>query len=66
MQEQKETTGDNTKAKRAEVEYTKAQIKQAGLFPDESVALINVALEDDKTYAIAEAKKAIEDFKGGM
>ena len=61
MQEQKETTGNS-----AEVEYTKAQIKQAGLFPDESVALINVALEDDKTYTIAKAKKAIEDFKGGM
>lgn len=66
MQEQTETTGNNTKVEYAEVEYTKAQIKQAGLFPDESVALINVALEDDKTYTIAEAKKAIKDFKGGM
>lgn len=66
MQEQKETTGNNIKVKHAEVEYTMAQIKQAGLFPDESVALINVALEDDRTYTIAEAKKAIEDFKGGM
>lgn len=66
MQEQKETTGNNTQVEYAEVEYTKAQIKQAGLFPNESVALINVALEDDKTYTIAEAKKAIEDFKGGM
>lgn len=66
MQEQKETTGNNPQVKRAEVEYTKAQIKQAGLFPDESVALINVALEDDKTYTIAEVKKAIKDFKGGM
>ena len=61
MQEQKETTGNS-----AEVEYTKAQIKQANLFPNESVALINAALEDNKTYTIAEAKKAIEDFKGGM
>jgi hypothetical protein len=66
MREPKKTTGNNTKVKRAEVEYTKAQIKQANLFPDESVALINVALEDNKTYTIAEAKKAIEDFKGGM
>lgn len=66
MQEQKETTGNNTKVEYAEVEYTKAQIKQAGLFPDESAALINVALEDNRTYTIAEAKKAIEDFKGGM
>lgn len=66
MQEQKETTGNNTKVNYAEVKYTKAQIKPAGLFPDESVALINVALEDDKTYTIAEAKKAIKDFKGGM
>lgn len=66
MQEQKETTGNNTKVEYAEVEYTKAQIKQAGLFPDESVALINAALEDDKTYTIAGVKKAIEDFKGGM
>ncbi len=61
MQRKKNTTGNN-----AEVEYTKAQIKQANLFPNESVALINVALEDNKTYTIAEAKKAIKDFKGGM
>lgn len=53
MQEQKETTGNNT-----QVEYTKAQIKQAGLFPNESVALINAALEDDKTYTIAGVKKS--------
>ena len=50
MQEQKETTGNNTKIKCAEVEYTKAQIKQANLFPGtNNVALINVALEDNKT-----------------
>lgn len=62
MQEQTETTGNS-----AEVEYTKAQIKQAGLFPGtNNTAIINVALEDNKTYTIAEAKKAIEDFKGGM
>lgn len=61
MQRKKNTTGNNV-----EVEYTKAQIKQANLFPNESVALINVALEDNKTYTIAEAKKAIKDFKGGM
>ncbi|MEK3544827.1 hypothetical protein [Lactobacillus crispatus] len=62
MQEQKETTGNST-----EVEYTKAQIKQAGLFPGtNNMALVNAALEDKKTYTIAEAKKAIEDFKGGM
>lgn len=61
MQRKKNTTGNS-----AEVEYTKAQIKQANLFPDESVALINVALEDNKTYTIAGAKKAIKDFKGGM
>ena len=67
MQEQKETTGNNPKVQRAEVEYTKAQIKQANLFPGtNNTALINVALEDNKTYTIAEAKKAIEDFKGGM
>ena len=67
MQEQKETTGNNTKAKRTEVEYTKAQIKQAGLFPGtNNTAIINAALEDNRTYTIAEAKKAIEDFKGGM
>ena len=66
MQTQNETTGNNIKVKRTEVEYTKAQIKQANLFPDESVALINVALEDDKTYTIAGVKKAIKDFKGGM
>ena len=67
MQEQKETTGKNIKVKRAEVEYTKAQIKQANLFPGKNnTALINVALEDNKTYTIAEAKKAIKDFKGGM
>lgn len=66
MQEPKKATGNNIKVKRTEVEYTKAQIKQASLFPDESVALINAALEDNKTYTIAEAKKAIEDFKGGM
>ncbi len=62
MQEQKETTGNST-----EVEYTKAQIKQAGLFPGtNNTALVNAALEDNKTYTIAEAKKGIEDFKGGM
>ena len=62
MQEQKETTVNST-----EVEYTKAQIKQAGLFPGtNNTALVNAALEDKKTYTIAEAKKAIEDFKGGM
>lgn len=67
MQEQKKTTGNNIKVKHAEVEYTKAQIKQANLFPGtNNTALINVALEDNKTYTIAEAKKAIEDFKGGM
>lgn len=67
MQEQKETTGNNPKVKRAEVEYTKAQIKQAGLFPGtNNTAIINAALEDNKTYTIAEAKEAIEDFKGGM
>ena len=62
MQEQKETTGNST-----EVEYTKAQIKQAGLFPGtNNTALVNAALEDNKTYTIAEAQKGIEDFKGGM
>lgn len=67
MQEQTETTGNNTKVEYAEVKYTKAQIKQANLFPGtNNVALINVALEDNKTYTIAEAKKAIEEFKGGM
>ena len=59
MQEQTETTGNNTK-----VEYTKAQIKQAGLFPGtNNTAIINAALEDNKTYTIAEANKAIEEFK---
>lgn len=67
MQEQKETTGNNAQVKYAEVKYTKAQIKQANLFPGtNNVALINVALEDNRTYTIAEVKKAIEDFKGGM
>ncbi len=67
MQEQKETTGNNIKAEYAEVKYTKAQIKQANLFPGiNNVAIINAALEDNKTYTIAEIKKAIEDFKGGM
>lgn len=67
MQEQKETTGNNPQVKRAEVEYTKAQIKQANLFPGtNNTAIINAALEDNRTYTIAEAKKAIEDFKGGM
>ena len=67
MQEQKETTGDNIKAEYAEVKYTKAQIKQANLFPGtNNTAIINAALEDNRTYTIAEAKKAIEDFKGGM
>ena len=67
MQAQNEATGNNIKVKRTEVEYTKAQIKQAGLFPGtNNTAIINAALEDNKTYTIAEAKKAIEDFKGGM
>ena len=67
MQEQKETTGNNIKAEYAEVKYTKAQIKQANLFPEtNNTAIINVALEDNKTYTIAEIKKAIEEFKGGM
>lgn len=67
MQEQKETTGNNTKAKYAEVKYTKAQIKQANLFPGtNNTAIINAALKDNKTYTIAEIKKAIEEFKGGM
>ena len=67
MQEQRETTGNNTKAKYAEVKYTKAQIKQANLFPEtNNTAIINVALEDNRTYTIAEIKKAIEEFKGGM
>lgn len=72
MQKQKKTTGNNAqvkyaKVKYAEVKYTKAQIKQANLFPGtNNTAIINIALEDNKTYTIAEAKKAIEDFKGGM
>ena len=67
MQEQTETTGNNTKVEYAEVKYTKAQIKQTGLFPGtNNTAIINAALEDNRTYTIAEAKKAIEDFKGGM
>ena len=67
MQEQKETTGNNTEVKYAEVKYTKAQIKQANLFPEtNNTAIINVALEDNRTYTIAEIKKAIEEFKGGM
>ena len=67
MQEQKETTGNNIKAEYAEVKYTKAQIKQANLFPEtNNTAIINVALEDNRTYTIAEIKKAIEEFKGGM
>ena len=67
MQEQKETTGNNIKAEYAEVKYTKAQIKQANLFPEtNNTAIINIALEDNRTYTIAEAKKAIEEFKGGM
>ncbi|MEL4234928.1 hypothetical protein P5719_001455 [Lactobacillus amylovorus] len=67
MQEQKETTGNNTEVKYAEVKYTKAQIKQANLFPEtNNTAIINIALEDNRTYTIAEIKKAIEEFKGGM
>ena len=67
MQEQKETTGNNAEIKYAEVKYTKDQIKQANLFPEtNNTAIINVALEDNKTYTIAEIKKAIEEFKGGM
>ena len=67
MQEQKETTGNNTEVKYAEVKYTKAQIKQANLFPEtNNTAIINAALEDNRTYTIAEIKKAIEEFKGGM
>ena len=67
MQEQKETTGNNIKVEYAEVKYTKAQIKQANLFPGiNNTAIINAALEDNRTYTIAEVKKAIEDFKGGM
>lgn len=67
MQEQEETTENNAEAKYAEVKYTKAQIKQANLFPGtNNTAIINAALEDNRTYTIAEAKKAIEDFKGGM
>lgn len=67
MQEQKETTGNNIKAEYAEVKYTKAQIKQANLFPEtNNTAIINIALEDNRTYTIAEIKKAIEEFKGGM
>ena len=67
MQEQKETTGNNVKAEYAEVKYTKAQIKQANLFPEtNNTAIINIALEDNRTYTIAEIKKAIEEFKGGM
>ena len=67
MQEQKETTGNNIKAEYAEVKYTKAQIKQANLFPEtNNTAIINIGLEDNRTYTIAEIKKAIEEFKGGM
>lgn len=67
MQEQQKITGNEIQVKRTEVEYTKAQIKQAGLFSGtNNTAIINAALEDNKTYTIAEAKKAIEDFKGGM
>lgn len=67
MQEQNKTTGNNTKVEYVEVKYTKAQIKQAGLFPGtNNTAIINAALEDNQTYTIAEAKKAIKDFKGGM
>ena len=45
MQEQKETTGNSAEVKRTEVEYTKAQIKQANLFPGtNNTAVINVAL----------------------
>ena len=45
MQEQTETTGNNTKVEYAEVKYTKAQIKQAGLFPGtNNTAIINAAL----------------------
>lgn len=50
-----------------EPEYTKEQIKQAGLFADTTdKAIVNVALDNDKKYTIAEAKKAIEDFRGGI
>ncbi len=67
MQEQKETTGNSAEVEYAEVKYTKAQIKQANLFSGtKNTAIINIALEDNRTYTIAEAKKAIEDFKGGM
>ena len=49
MQEQMETTGNN-----AEVKYTKAQIKQAGLFPGtNNTAIITAALEDNRTYQIS-------------
>lgn len=55
------------KKKATEPEYTKEQIKQAGLFADTTdKAIVNVALDDDKKYTIAEAKKTIEDFKGGI
>lgn len=62
MQTRKKTGSNN-----AEVEYTKAQIKQANLFPGTTnAAIINAAIDDNRKYTITEAKKAIEDFKGGI
>lgn len=56
-----------TRKKATEPVYTKAQIKQANLFPGtNNAAIINAALENDKTYTIAQAEKAIKDFKGGI
>ena len=47
MQEQTETTGNNTKVEYTEVKYTKAQIKQANLFPGtNNTAIINARSEE--------------------
>jgi hypothetical protein len=49
-----------------EARFTKAELLSATDLTGKRRDILDAALDDDKTYSVAEAKAAIDAFKGGL
>ncbi|MGQ5708826.1 hypothetical protein [Lactobacillus sp. PSON] len=60
---------EKTKTKTTETkasEYTKQNLVESKIFSISDRDILNIVLKDDKKYTLKEAKKAINNFKGGI
>lgn len=62
MPEQKTTTKKATETP----EYTKQNLVTSTVFTVTERDILNIVLEDDKNYTLAEARAEIKKFKGGF